>query len=599
MEPTAELLLGRRHIEGVSGYELVDDFEWSSKNQRWVLQFQLTLPLNEEGVNGIIPNTTRWYLLVSSSYPQGEIDIYPAKEDGITVTFQHQNYNHAGGSAPWRKGNLCVNTGLRSFSRRGYDSEPYDPAKRLRWHIQRCKLWLELANIGQLSVIGEPLELPHYPTKTLKTIAFSENAKSFANWQLLPDRAGLVRLKQLNAKLGVFYTESFQGKANKTIVDMTWGTFLTESNFSETSGIWIMLKDIVVLEPWQAPATWEELAKIAENQNIDIIKLARETYCKAWKFQPSILLLGFPIPEKVGEDPIQLHWLAVQLDKPPTFKGFRPKSAELPKACASYIFRKTSTIEWLTTENWDRAQVSSRGKLPSSIIGHNILVIGAGSLGSALVELLARAGCIHITVLDNDILEVGNMARHVLTLDDLKKSKSESLVRRVNKIFPSINAVSNTKSIREALRINNDFLLGFSLIIDATASDQVLYELARANFLNGSIFASFSLGLYAHRVFCYTAPFHSDIDSDFNNNMDKWMEKEQAAYHEAEELPRDGLGCWHPLFPARSDDVWMLTAVALKTLESFIINEVKSTSFSVFEQSYIDGAFAGIIKAKL
>jgi hypothetical protein len=598
MEPTAELLLGRRRIEGVSGYELIDDIKWSSKNQRWVMHFKLTLLLDEGGIDGIIPNTTFWYLLVGPSYPQGEIDIYPAKENGITATFQHQNYNHAGGRAPWREGKLCVNTGLRSFARRGYDSEPYDAAMRLRWHIQRCKLWLELAHVGELSVLGEPLELPHYPTKTLKTVAFSENARSFAEWQLLPDQVGLVRLKQLNAKPSVFYTESFQSKGNKTILDVTWGTHLTEANFSEMSAIWVMVRNIIVLEPWQAPATWEELAKAAEKQGIDIIKLAKEAYCKAWKLQPSILLLGFPIPEKVGDDPVQIHWLAVQLDKPLTLKGFRPNSAELPKAYASYIFRKTNTVEWLATENWDHAQISSRGKLPPLITDYNILVIGAGSLGSSLVELLARAGCTQMTVLDNDIVEVGNLARHVLILDDLKKSKSESLVRRMNKISPAINAISNTKSIREALRINKDFLLSFSLIIDATASDQVLYELARANLLNESVFASFSLGLYGRRIFCYVSHFHKDIDSDFSSYMEKWMEKEKTAYYDVEELPRDGLGCWHPLFPARSDDVWMLTAVALKALESFIINKIKSTSFSVFEQSYVDGAFVGITKAR-
>lgn len=597
MEPTSEILLGRRRIEGVPGYELVKDLQWSNKNQRWRMQFQLTLPLNEGGVSGIIPDITRWYLLVSPSYPQGEIDIYPAKEGGITATFQHQNCNQANAATPWREGKLCVNTGLRNFARRGYDSEPYEAATRLRWHIQRCILWLELANVGQLSAPGEPLELPHYPTKRRKTVAFSENEKGFSAWQGIPDPAGQVQLNQLNAEREVVYVKSFYGKGRKPIVDITWGAHLTESSLSEVSGIWVMLKDIVVLEPWQAPITWQDLFKVAEDQGINLESLAKDLYCKAWKGQPSILLLGFPISDKIGANPKQIHWLAVQLDKPPALKGFRPNSADLPKACAKYVFRKTGTLEWLGTENWDRNQINTRGKLPPSITDQNIVVIGAGALGSALVELFARAGCTRITVLDDGITEVGNLSRHVLTLDDIKKDKFEALVRRLNKISPSISAVSNNKSIREALRTNKDFLLDFDLIIEATASDKVLYELARANFSAKSKFVSLSLGLHARRVFCYMAHFHSDIDSDFDRYMENWMEKEQVAYQEVEELPRDGLGCWHPLFPARADDVWMLTAVAVKVLESYVVNEEKSTSFSVFEQTYVDGVFSGISKA--
>ena len=40
-----------------------------------------------------IPVQTPWYLIVSDSYPQGDVKLYPAKQGGITATFQHQSLN--------------------------------------------------------------------------------------------------------------------------------------------------------------------------------------------------------------------------------------------------------------------------------------------------------------------------------------------------------------------------------------------------------------------------------------------------------------------------------------------------------------------------
>ncbi|MBL0240398.1 MAG: hypothetical protein IPQ00_07480 [Chloracidobacterium sp.] len=30
--------------------------------------------------------------------------------------------------------------------------------------------------------------------------------------------------------------------------------------------------------------------------------------------------------------------------------------------------------------------------------------------------------------------------------------------------------------------------------------------------------------------------------------------------------PREGVGCWHPVFPARADDIWMWGSIAIKVL---------------------------------
>ena len=58
-------------------------------------------------------------------------------------------------------------------------------------------------------------------------------------------------------------------------------------------------------------------------------------------------------------------------------------------------------------------------------------------------------------------------------------------------------------------------------------------------------------------------------------------------------MPRNGIGCWHPTFPARSDDVWLAAATAVKAIENYIITESEKTLSIVYEQKGNNGLFEG------
>ena len=61
-----------------------------------------------------------------------------------------------------------------------------------------------------------------------------------------------------------------------------------------------------------------------------------------------------------------------------------------------------------------------------------------------------------------------------------------------------------------------------------------------------------------------------------------------------EELPRDGTGCWHALMPARTDDIWIMTGAAVKTIEAAVVEPPTEPTLIVLEQHYVDGAFVGL-----
>jgi hypothetical protein len=99
---TQELRAGRRAVDGIPEVEILDDWVWLEKEKVWGLHLTLRPKLTP---TEFIPALTPWYLVVSDRYPQGDVKLYPAKQGGITATFQHQSLNDDGeDTALWRTG---------------------------------------------------------------------------------------------------------------------------------------------------------------------------------------------------------------------------------------------------------------------------------------------------------------------------------------------------------------------------------------------------------------------------------------------------------------------------------------------------------------
>ena len=77
----------------------------------------------------------------------------------------------------------------------------------------------------------------------------------------------------------------------------------------------------------------------------------------------------------------------------------------------------------------------SRNKMGASRSQPNILVIGAGALGTFVGLGLAYLGCQHCTFMDPDVIEVTNLNRQILLYDASGESKAETLSGRLNDCF--------------------------------------------------------------------------------------------------------------------------------------------------------------------
>ena len=95
----------------------------------------------------------------------------------------------------------------------------------------------------------------------------------------------------------------------------------------------------------------------------------------------------------------------------------------------------------------------------------HVTIVGAGALGTSTAELLTRAGIGKLTIIDRDIIELNNLQRQSLYLEeDIDKPKAEVIKKRLKQI----NSEVEINSYVEDLDHTNMDLIKSDLILDCT-----------------------------------------------------------------------------------------------------------------------------------
>ena len=100
------------------------------------------------------------------------------------------------------------------------------------------------------------------------------------------------------------------------------------------------------------------------------------------------------------------------------------------------------------------------------------MVLGCGSLGSPIIELLARAGIGSITIVDPDLFLPENCSRHVLGLSSAYQGKATQLADRLTREIPgvSVQGVPALASSWVSDRVSPNM---FDLVVDCTGESSV------------------------------------------------------------------------------------------------------------------------------
>ncbi|WP_241282768.1 ThiF family adenylyltransferase [Chryseobacterium timonianum] len=589
-EPTEILKAARRKLEDIEGYQMLEDLAWDHFAKKWKLTFKISI---ESSNQDLVPNETVWHVLLDHNYPKGNILVMPDGKDGITSTFQHQDFNHIIKDRPWSSGKLCLDESQGSWGRKQYLTEPKFAISRLYWHIIRCQSWLVAASNGTLVEDGDPFELPAFPPRQKYQLFFNENRTTFESWCKTDHKDGTLIYKQLRKDIYAV----LQFKSDNFSVEQNWGKYITDNQNGHQYGIYIVLDNIPVISPWQIPTTFGELIEILNLQKIDILAtLVRQTQnLKKQGLHPNIVFLGFPVAERIGQDNHLMHWFAFTYPQLPKVKGFRPNAPSLSKHLIKLAIQENKKINWIKTDNWNQEQLTNRGRMAKDTSEMKVLLIGAGSVGSIFTQSLVRLGMNDIKVIDPDTVVAGNLSRHSLTLDSVGLPKAEALSNHLNSIFPSVCSTYENSSLEEAVSQNKLILSDFDIIIEATAQDSVLAFLNDSLVNTECFFASISTGYMADTLYLYTTRLdrgEQNFLNDFNAKAKKWLEMDAKKVSGEEQLI-EGIGCWHPLFPARLDDIQMLAGAAVKGFEKELVDGDKP-KLTVIQKQYNNDTFTGI-----
>ncbi|NCC15923.1 MAG: ThiF family adenylyltransferase [Clostridia bacterium] len=583
----------RRALDSLSQVEIIDDWKFDNELKIWFLH----LGISVEYETPYFPQLSQWYIVAESEYPKGSIKVYPDVVNSINVTLYHQSNNSkVEKNGLWRKGALCLEVNTIS----DFQSEPHNVDERLLYHVKRALNWLEAAAKGKLVSDYEPFELPEFTLSKILEMkfAFSEDVVTFMQWESTECRYGIAELDIYKRKPFVYYVKSFKS-LNSNIEHYTqWGNHLSKSVISPLiSTPWILLNQLPVINEWQAPETFGDLIDACNSQHIDIMSVLKNVVSKIRDGRRHLLLLGFPIPKVFGGDPEIVFWKALYLPVlsygNKTANGFRTNEQGWWLRDKIEVLNRKTKLDWIVSENWNPQEISQRGKMNDFFLRKKMLIVGVGCIGASMAEIFVRSGVYNLTIIDYDIFEVGNLSRHVLNLNNIGEIKELSLRNHLNSLNPHANVevINHTLSIDEEFKTNID-LDRYDIIIDCTGENSVLDIFQDVDFRKSHILASVSVGLGAKHLYITMMSGNDFNFTVFYELISTYLQNEKKLYAEFD-LPRNGIGCWHPTFPGRSDDVWLAAATSVKAIENYIISKSLRTLSLVYEQRESDGIFEG------
>lgn len=556
----------------------------------WAVRLQLT----SGRPSYFVPEKTWWIVLVDVSYPAGRIRIYPDQKGGLVHTFPHQDRNVLPSEqyATWRTGKPCLDSPSQRLGRIAGGPEPKgDIELRLRWHVQRCSAWLQLAGEEQLMVNGEPFEVPQCPQELLDigfNVIHDEGNDTWPIWKERVGQYGEVHWEVMAGFEKTVVAEKFLDARGEVIRACRRGHQPSDKPWV---GYWWLWPSPIVLPPWHAPSTWAELRQIGTRMKLEFDEFLRWLACRAGGKERVILLLGYPIPRLWNEAPVEVHWQAMLLPdvfaRAKPLNGFRQNWRGRYERLRREIFGGAKKLSYLKTSNWHPDRLQARGRFASDIRTSSIAVIGAGALGSAVAELLVRGGVADILIVDPDDFEPGNLARHTLIGADIGRNKAAATAARLRGAAPMSRISTHTAPLPCGDRLQQ-LLEPVDIVLDCTGEDEVLKRLGETWWSIPRRFLSASLGFSAERLFLFRAQACTFPFDDFAAAVKPWLDAERSKWSKAGET-LEGAGCWSPLFPARHDDVWLAAVAIAKYLESLAHQGTWGNELRVLEQSLDEG----------
>ncbi|MGH7744155.1 MAG: ThiF family adenylyltransferase [Candidatus Dormibacteria bacterium] len=564
--PPPNLRLGVRALNGLAGAEIVEPLTYDEEGSLWVLRMRLTIGTSSD----LVPAVTEWYVLIDLAYPSGLAEFHPAQDGGIHATFRHMKKNRPT-DRPWRSGVPCLDRPGRWLGNAALSGQPNDAVGKLSFHTEAALRWLDFAARDALTEADERFELPGFAEKSAEVIGFDESPDRLARWAQVFGRSGRVALRKMSD--GTYVVDHFS-LGDAIVHPSRWGAHFTALT-DVSNAFWITLPEMPMVAPWASPVTWGEFRTVVRKMGVNLDELLKLVYRRIRRGREgdvAMLLVGFPIPDLYDGPTLQVHWQPLRLPEA-IGTGNGPVSRFSDKTVWKLQRANTladeAAIEWGWSENWSEETLRIRGSLDERLRRSRIALVGAGALGSALAEMLVREGCRHVDVFESDWLEVGNLRRHTLTLNDIGMRKSLALAEHLNGVSPFAN-VRGFAGISDSSD-DLDIIREADVVIDCTANEDVIATLSRVlRDGRNRWFFSGAFGVDADRLFLYSERGVGVDLGYYRSEMaaplaEEWKKIDERGLNEMQNA-----GCWNPVYPGKWSAIQVRASEMLSAIETTV-----------------------------
>ena len=239
--------------------------------------------------------------------------------------------------------------------------------------------------------------------------------------------------------------------------------------------------------PYQYPKQFGPLMQELEPHGIAKVELLALSAIAAHHNgtgQPLFVVVGTPMRGIKGAD--QRQHLAVWHIGPEDADNLRltvperSDSAELRRLRGQLLeemvrWAEHAKVSWCHVDEARPEATRDRGEGSpmAEFAGQRVAIVGCGAIGSHLAEHLVRAGVTDLTLVDNDIVSVGNLSRQAYEEGDLTLRKADSLANRLQRISPELNVSPHFKNAISLLGDPASPLWQCDVLFDATANKAV------------------------------------------------------------------------------------------------------------------------------
>ena len=259
----------------------------------------------------------------------------------------------------------------------------------------------------------------------------------------------------------------------------------------------LLADDSEILQNWLRNQYGEDTAKKAELQPVPLVWLPRPPHPSEYPQNVSALmklLRGFSIDHRMVEQLLLEEqasfksmvlgfnghhgagFAGLRIHKPkrqkrsgdPLTRGFRGR----PPDAVLLIRYGAGPIVGASATRYDASWVHGRDHNDDvgTLVGKSAIVIGCGSLGSTVVELMAKAGVGKIRIVDHDLMESENVGRHTLGVSSVGLRKASEIAHSLASRYPHLTIDGHPQTFECFIEDNLDQLQSADLIISATGN---------------------------------------------------------------------------------------------------------------------------------